>query len=65
MYDSLPLVEVVELLAERYDEVTLLEILEINSTQLVERFMDRIEDDPEKFYSLLDSDSLEGYDVEE
>lgn len=41
---SLTITEVVERLAKTCDEVTLLEILEITSYDLVERFYDRIEE---------------------
>jgi hypothetical protein len=39
----LTLCELKEKLAENYDETLLLELLEINSSDLVERFLDRIE----------------------
>jgi hypothetical protein len=34
---------------KQLDEITLLEVLNINSEDLVERFMDKIEDDPDKY----------------
>lgn len=40
---ALTLKELQEKLAERYDEITLMELLEINSYDLVEKFLDRIE----------------------
>ena len=40
---SLTLTELQEKLASYYDEVSLLEILNINSFDLVERFADRVE----------------------
>lgn len=40
---ALTLNELKEKLAENYDEVMLLELLEINSKDLVEKFLDRIE----------------------
>jgi hypothetical protein len=42
----------VELIEElrKLDEVTLLELLEINSTDLVDAFLDRIEDNLERLY---------------
>jgi hypothetical protein len=46
--------EVCELLATRFDEVTLLELLEINSFDLVDRFKDIIENNPEKFACLVE-----------
>ena len=58
MYNLLPLEEIKELLAERFDEVTLLEILNVNSYDLVERFEDKIEDDLDKFIRLLDENHL-------
>lgn len=39
----LTLCELKEKLAENYDETLLLELLEINSSDIVERFLDRIE----------------------
>lgn len=46
---SLTLVEMMTLLSEQYPEDLLLELLEINSEELVERFSDKIE---AKFESL-------------
>lgn len=40
---ALTLNELKEKLAENYDEVMLLELLEINSKDLVDKFLDRIE----------------------
>ena len=48
--------EIMELLAERYDEVTLLELLDINSEELVERFSDKIEQRYEKLQQELDDE---------
>lgn len=48
---AITLTELVTKLATYYDEVSLLEILNINSFDLVERFSDRIE---EKYDSLLE-----------
>ena len=53
---SLVLSEIMELLAERYDEVTLLELLDINSEELVERFSDKIEQRYEKLQQELDDE---------
>ena len=61
MYNLLPLEEIKELLAERFDEVALLEALGINSWQLVERFEDLIEEDIDKYIDMLDVMHLEGY----
>lgn len=47
---SLTLTELKQRIAERVDEISILELLEINSFDLVERFGDRIED---KFDSLI------------
>lgn len=60
-----PLEELKELLATRFDELTLLEILQANTFDIVERFSDIIEDDMEKFNKLLDEDSLEEYSNDE
>ncbi len=38
----------------RIDEVTLLELLEVSSEQLVERFSDEIEDNYDKLKGILD-----------
>ena len=35
------------------DEVTLLEVLELTSDQLVDAFLDQIEDNVEKLYALI------------
>lgn len=40
---ALTLTELCEVLAEQVDEVSLLELLEIDSFELVERFKDKIE----------------------
>jgi hypothetical protein len=55
----LVLSEIMELLAERYDEVTLLELLDINSEELVERFSDKIEQRYEKLQQELDEEVYE------
>ena len=41
---TLTLQEIKEKLAEEYDEITLLEVLNINSYDLVDAFFERIED---------------------
>ena len=41
---AITLVELRQLLAERFDEVTLLELLNVNSFDLVEAFSELIED---------------------
>ena len=46
--------EIKQKLAERVDEVTLLEIMEIDSRMLVGRFSDLIEDDPDKYLKILE-----------
>jgi hypothetical protein len=46
--------EIKQKLAERVDEVTLLEIMEIDSRMLVSRFSDLIEDDPDKYLKILE-----------
>jgi len=53
---TLTLQEITKKLAEQYDEVTLLEILNINSYDLVEAFFDRIEDKYEYFNNELSTD---------
>jgi hypothetical protein len=53
---TLTLQEITKKLAEQYDEVTLLEILNINSYDLVEAFFDRIEDKYEYFNNELTTD---------
>lgn len=44
MKPNLTLEELMEWLATYYDEVSLLELLNINSYELLERFPDRVED---------------------
>jgi hypothetical protein len=51
--------ELMELLAERYDEITLLELLDISSEELVERFSDKIEQRYEKLQQELDDELVE------
>ena len=53
---TLTLKEITKKLAEQYDEVTLLEILNIDSYDLVEAFFDRIEDKYEYFNNELTTD---------
>jgi len=55
----LTLEELKEKLAERVDEVTLLELLGITSYDLVERFEDVIEDKFEKLEKEIDDDYTE------
>ncbi len=62
MYSLLPYEEIKQLLAERFDEVTLLEIFNISSEDLIERFSDYIENDPDKYLDILREISLEGYE---
>ena len=62
---SLTLEEVKELLAKRLDEVTLLEVLEISSEDLVEAFSDKIEEKMELLERELEDweePSLDGLD---
>jgi len=53
---TLTLQEIKIKLAEEYDEITLLEILNINSFDLVDAFFDRIEDKYEFFNKQLSMD---------
>ena len=46
--------EIKQRLAEQLDEVDLLEYLNVNSFELVERFSDKIEDNIEYFEGLVD-----------
>jgi cell division septum initiation protein DivIVA len=57
---TLTLLEITKRLAAQYDEITLLEILNISSEDLVEAFLDRIEDKYEYFNNEL-SDYEEAY----
>jgi hypothetical protein len=52
--NTLTLPELKELIASRTDEVDILEILNINSYELVEAFSDRIEDKFEELVELYD-----------
>jgi len=53
---TLTLQEITKKLAEQYDEITLLEILNIDSYDLLEAFFDRIEDKYEYFNNELTTD---------
>ena len=53
---TLTLQEITKKLAEQYDEITLLEILDIDSFDLVEAFFDRIEEKYEYFNTELSTD---------
>lgn len=53
---TLTLQEIKKRLAEQYDEITLLEVLNINSYDLVDAFFDRIEDKYEYFNNELSID---------
>lgn len=53
---TLTLQEIKRKLAEEYDEITLLEVLNINSFDLVDAFFDRIEDKYEFFNKQLSID---------
>lgn len=50
---TLTLQEIKEKLAEEYDEITLLEVLNINSFDLVDAFFERIEERYEYFNKQL------------
>jgi hypothetical protein len=50
------LLEIKRKLAEQYDEITLLELLNINSFDIVDAFYDRIEDKYEYFNNELSID---------
>jgi hypothetical protein len=52
----LTLEELKEKLAERLDEITLLELLSINSYDIVERFADVIEDNYDKLLKEIEDD---------
>lgn len=53
---TLTLQEILSKLADQYDEVTLLELLNITSYDLVEAFYDRVEDRYEYFNKELSFD---------
>lgn len=46
--------EMLELIADHIDEITLLEVLEINSYDLVDKFQDKIYKNIDKFNGLED-----------
>ena len=46
--------EMLELIADHIDEITLLEVLEINSYDLVDEFQDKIQTNIDKFNGLED-----------
>jgi hypothetical protein len=54
---TITLVELQEQLAARFDEVTLLELLNINSYDLIEMFAERVEDNYEKLLAELEEES--------
>jgi hypothetical protein len=54
---TITLVELRELLAERFDEVTLLELLNINSFDIVEMFAEKIEDNYDNLVAELEEES--------
>ena len=58
----LTLVELKEELAKTCDEISLLEILEINSYDLVEAFSDRIEDKYDELVSEFEPDGTSDSD---
>ena len=59
---ALLLSELKELLAERLDEQTLLELLEISAEDIVERFEDVIEENFEKCEQAVEDTSAEEID---
>jgi len=46
--------EMLELIADHIDEITLLEVIEINSYDLVDKFQDKIQTNIDKFNGLED-----------
>jgi hypothetical protein len=60
-HKMLTLEELKERLAERLDEITLLELLSINSYDLVNRFEDFIEDNYDKLMKEIEND----YEIDE
>ena len=54
---TVTLVELRLKLAELFDEVTLLELLNINSFDLIEAFAERVEDNYEKLIAELEEES--------
>ena len=46
--------EMLELIADHIDEITLLEVLEINSYDLVDKFQDKIQTNIDKFNGFED-----------
>jgi hypothetical protein len=65
MYKDLPLEEIKQVLAERYDEVALLELFDLSPADLVERCFDLIEDDPDKYLEKINELEIEGFDENE
>jgi len=64
MHD-IPLEELKELLAARFDEVDLIEALNVDSEDIVNRFSDIIEENRERFLGMLEElDISEDYDNE-
>jgi hypothetical protein len=54
---TITLVELRELLAERFDEVTLLELLNINSFDIVEMFAEKVEEHYDRLVEELEEES--------
>ena len=59
---ALTLQEIKTKLAEQYDEVSLLEMLNIDSFDLVEAFLDRIEDNFDQLMNEVDYDGEDDED---
>jgi division protein CdvB (Snf7/Vps24/ESCRT-III family) len=57
------LLELKEALASSYDEVTLLELLNINTYDLINKFSDEIEEDQERLEQELNGITTEAGDV--
>ena len=57
------LFELKRLLAERYDEITILEVLDIHADELVEAFSDKIEERMEQLSADLEGETVEEDDI--
>ncbi len=54
---SLTIEELIEIVGERYDPDLLVEVLQITSEEILERFKDKVEENYDKFEETEDNDN--------
>tara|TARA_B100001964_G_scaffold108532_1_gene121255 strand:- start:884 stop:1084 length:201 start_codon:yes stop_codon:yes gene_type:complete len=54
---SLTIEELIEIVGERYDPDLLIEVLQITSEEILERFKDKVEENYDKFEETEDNDN--------